>query len=149
MKSSKSNGKIIRQGTMADNMNRQSSVMGGLMVASAVSVSAGATILRIYSLVPFPLTYATIAALLILAVTAYYVFKGSGKAMNFALVLSVPAIISSLSSPSHLSAMADIYKGGIIALLDVLEILGFYLFPAIYIIMWAKDRRKPVTGTAD
>lgn len=123
-------------------MVRFKSIMGGYMIASGVSVSAGAIILRYYGMVPIALTYITATAVCVLGITAYLVLGGSERAVNFGVILSILAIISSASSPAHLSAMKEIFHGGLTGLLDILEILGFYLFPAVYIISWLRQRNR-------
>lgn len=107
--------------------------LGIYMVLSSIFVAWGAYLLRKNSLVPLELTLATSLAVFIVLLTAFFVFSGSRLAINLGIVLSVAAIASSLSSPAHLHAMSQIFNGGIISLLDVLEILGFYLFPILYI----------------
>lgn len=107
--------------------------MASYMVASAVTVSVGGFLLWYYSLVPVILTYLTGTAVLIVMVTANSVRRGSVFAMNFGVILSIAAVVSSASSYAHLQAMSEIFHGGIISLLDVLEILGFYVFPLLYI----------------
>ncbi len=107
--------------------------MAGYMTASIVFVSSGGFLLWYYGLVPVALTYATFAAVLAVAIDAIFVLRGSRLALNFGLILSLAAIISSAASPAHLSAMLRILDGGIITVLDVLEILGFYLFPLLYL----------------
>lgn len=123
-------------------MSRFNVIMGAYMVVSCASVSAGGILLRYYSLVPVILTYATAAAVMVLAANAFFVFRGSRNALNFGVILSILAIASSISSPSHLAAMGEILQGGIIALLDVLEIIGFYVFPVSYMISWAWERMR-------
>lgn len=86
-----------------------------------------------YSLVPITLTYATAGAVIAVAIDAFFVARGSRLALNIGVVLSLAAIFSSITSPAHLAAMEKIFDGGILAVLDVLEILGFYLFPMLYI----------------
>lgn len=117
------------------------------MLLSSFFVAIGSYLLRVYSLVPVTLTYATIGSVILVLITSIFVHKGSRMAMNFGVILSVAAIISSLSSPAHLRAMTEILNGTIISVLDVLEILGFYLFPILYI--FERFRRKIVSRNSD
>lgn len=118
--------------------------LGTYMILSAFFVSWGGYLLWNNSLVPPILTLATVMAVLVVLLTAFFVFRGSRAAMNFGVILSIAAIISSLSSTAHLHSMALIFNGGLITVLDILEILGFYLFPALYIYSRIKTRNVGV-----
>lgn len=115
-------------------MVRVKNLLFSYMAGSVLFVSVGALLLHVNSLVPVTLTYATTGAVIILAVDAAFVYRDSRLAINLGVVLSIAAILSSLASPAHLHAMTEIMGGGLISLLDILEILGFYLFPVLYIV---------------
>lgn len=114
-------------------MVRLRAMMTLYMLGSIVFVSVGAFLLNHYSLVPVTLTYATIGAILAVAINAFFVARGSRLALNIGILLSLAAIISSISAPAHLAAMEKIFDGGILSVLDVFEILGFYFFPILYV----------------
>lgn len=123
-------------------MAKDSLFLSSFMLASSAFVSIGAFLLRYYSMVPVMLTYLTAAAVLSVLITSFFVHRGSRLAMNIGVILSALAILSSLSSISHLEAMTRIFRGGLITVLDLLEILGFYAFPLLYIFYWAVAARK-------
>lgn len=116
--------------------------LAAVMWLSVATVAIGAFLLKYYSLTPVTLTYATAGADILVFITSIFVYRGSRLAMNFAVILSVAAIVSSLASPAHFQAMEKITQGGLISLLDILEILGFYLFPLMYIIMRFSSRGR-------
>ncbi|MEM3270816.1 MAG: hypothetical protein QW157_03155, partial [Metallosphaera sp.] len=84
-------------------------------------------------------TYVVVVVLLTLS---YLAWRGNQTAINTGLVLAVLAIISSTSSQAHLTALSEIGDNLRITLLDVLMILGFYLFPGIYIVVRLKEMLK-------
>lgn len=104
------------------------------MWLSSIFVTAGAVLLRYYDLVPVSLTYLTSGAVVIVMITSIPVHRRNRFAINFGVILSAAAIISSASSLSHIEAMLRILDGGLITVLDILEILGFYLFPLLYLV---------------
>ncbi len=126
-------------------MNPLRRTMTFYMAGSIVFVSAGGYLLHSNSLVPAMLTYATFGAVAAVAVDAVFVATGSRIALNVGVILSLAAVVSSLSSPAHLAAMLKIFDGGLITALDILEIIGFYVFPLLYIgsrFLVRKDRLR-------
>lgn len=105
-----------------------------LLVASALSLSVGGYLLYVHSLVPPVLVDTTLVAVIVLFVLAYFVFVGKTIAINIATILGIVALFIPFSTPAHIGVIEEIGTGGLIALLGALQILGFVVFPVIYII---------------
>ena len=106
-----------------------------LLVASAVSLTLGGILLYYYALVPTVLVATTFIAVLILLLLSSFVAKGNRNAINVATILGVAAPIMSYFTPSHVGVLVQIGTGGIISLLGVLQLLGFYVFPILYVVL--------------
>ncbi|MCE4608638.1 MAG: hypothetical protein F7B61_06765 [Caldisphaeraceae archaeon] len=101
------------------------------IIGSIVSLAIGGVLL--YGLVPITLTFLTYIAVAILAVVAYFIEKGYAKAVKVGAILAIISIIISASSPAHDKALLMFGSNKMITILDVLMVLGFYAFPAIYL----------------
>ncbi|MEB2792531.1 MAG: hypothetical protein LRS41_00535 [Caldisphaeraceae archaeon] len=101
------------------------------IIGSIVSLAIGGVLL--YGLVPITLTFLTYIAVAILAVVAYLIEKGYAKAVKVGAILAIISIIISASSPAHDKALLMFGSNKMITILDVLMVLGFYAFPAIYL----------------
>ena len=110
-------------------------VLSLLLVASAVSLSVGGYLLYVNALVPPILVETTLVAIVVLFVLAHFVFRGKMIAINVATILGIVALLIPFSTPAHVGVLEEIGSGGLISLLAVLQILGFIVFPVIYIIV--------------
>jgi len=109
--------------------------LSALLLASATSLTFGGILLYIYALVPLVLVETTLAAVIVLFILSYFVSKGNIVSINIATILGVVAPILSYFTPAHVGVLEQIGTGGLISLLGVLQILGFYLFPILYLIL--------------
>jgi|GEM_PF-994179 hypothetical protein len=110
-------------------------VLASLLVGSGLSLSTGGYLLFKYSLVPMGLVYSTIVVVTVLFCLAAYVSRGAVKAINFATVLGVASIVFSLSSQAHRTALTRIGDGWLLTSLDLLQLAGFYVFPAAFVLL--------------
>lgn len=55
--------------------------------------------------------------------------------INISTALGIIAPIISYSTPAHVGVLEQIGKGGLIAFLGVLQLLGFYIFPITFVIL--------------
>ena len=106
-----------------------------LLILSASSLTVGSFFLYVNALVPIILIYTTLVAVVVLFALSYFVAKRVVIAINFGTVLGIIAPIMSALTPQHVSVLSQLLGGGIIALLGLLQILGFYLFPIIYVVL--------------
>lgn len=104
-----------------------------MMVLSALFLILGAVLLRLYSLVPFYLTAMTAAAVVVIFIVAHYVNKGHTLAVNLGTALAVLSILISALSPTHNTAILDFFNSPLLAVLDILQIFGFYVFPLVFL----------------
>ncbi|MDG6996093.1 MAG: hypothetical protein JRN52_09220 [Nitrososphaerota archaeon] len=110
-------------------------ILSLLLVASAVSLSVGGYLLYVYSLVPPVLVETTLVAIIVLFILAHFVYRGRMLAINLSTILGIVALFIPFSTPAHIGVIEEIGSGGLIGLLGVLQILGFVVFPLIYIII--------------
>ncbi len=110
-------------------------VLSVLLLASVVSLSIGGYLLYVYSLVPKLLVETTFAAIVVLLVLSYFVRRGVMIAINVGTVLGVIAPFITFSTPAHVGVIEQILSGGLISLLGLLQILGFDVFPVLYVIL--------------
>jgi hypothetical protein len=110
-------------------------ILSALLLASAISLTFGGMLLYIYSLVPLVLVETTFAAVVVLFVLSYFVSKGNMVSINIATILGIIAPIMSYFTPAHVGVLEQIGTGGLITLLGILQLLGFYLFPILYVIL--------------
>jgi hypothetical protein len=113
-----------------------------LLIASAVSLGVGGIFLYIYALVPDVLVETTIVAVVILLVISYPVSKGNRLAINISTVLGVIAPFISFGTPAHVGVLEQIGKGGLIAFLGLLQLLGFYIFPLAFVVLRIASHQK-------
>ncbi|MDG6904796.1 MAG: hypothetical protein JRN20_03305 [Nitrososphaerota archaeon] len=110
-------------------------ILSLLLVASALSLSIGGYLLYAHSLVPPVLVETTMVAVIVLFILAYFVFNGNTIAINIATILGIVSLFIPFSTPAHIGVIEEIGTGGLIALLGALQILGFIVFPVIYILV--------------
>jgi hypothetical protein len=124
-------------------------LLGSLLIASAISLTLGGILLFYYALVPTVLVLTTFIAVLILFLLSAYVAKRNIIAINLATILGVAAPIMSYFTPSHVGVLEQIGTGGLISILGVLQLLGFYVFPIVFVILrlvfYQRIRRKLVS----
>ena len=89
------------------------------------------------SLVPTFLVETTLVVVIVLLVLSYFVLKGNMLSINVSTVLGIIAPIFSYLTPAHVVALEQIPYGGLIAFLAVLQLLGFYVFPIVFVILRA------------
>ncbi len=106
-----------------------------LLIASAVCLTLGGILLYYYQLVPDVLVVTTLVAVVILLTLSRFVARGNANAINISTILGIIAPIMSYFTPSHVGVLEQIGTGGIISLLGILQLLGFYAFPIIYVIL--------------
>ncbi len=118
------------------------SILGVLLLLSAISLSIGGYLLYANSLVPMYLIETTLVAVVILFVLSYFVVNGNVISINVSTVLGVIAPIMSASTPAHIGVLEQITNGGLISLLGLLQLFGFYVFPIIFVILRLVFRSK-------
>jgi len=102
------------------------------ILGSAISLLIGSILL--IGRVPIVLTIGSIIVVIILSLSAALILKGYKSPRVVVLVIMLLLIISSTASPAHLSSLALFGSSIYITVLDTLMILGFYVFPILYII---------------
>lgn len=121
---------------------RMRSVLSSLLIASALSLMVGGYLLYVNSLVPMILVDTTIIAVVALFILSYFVAKGIMLAVNIATILGVISPILSFSTPAHVGVLEQIASGGLISVLGLLQLLGFYVFPILFVILRIVFRSK-------
>jgi hypothetical protein len=111
------------------------SILGILLLLSAISLSVGGYLLYVNSLVPLILVETTFVAVIILYILSYFVAKGNMISINVSTVLGIIAPIMSAATPAHVGVLEEIVTGGLISFLGLLQLLGFYVFPITFVIM--------------
>ncbi|MGA2874110.1 MAG: hypothetical protein ABSE82_01115 [Nitrososphaerales archaeon] len=118
------------------------STLSILLLLSAVSLSVGGYLLYLHSLVPLYLVETTLVAVIILYILSYFVAMGNMISINVSTVLGVVAPIMSASTPAHVGVLQQIGTGGLISFLGLLQLLGFYIFPIVFVILRVVFRSK-------
>ena len=116
--------------------------MSVIMVLSAMFLAIGSLILRTENLVPVLLTFSTIGTIIIILVVAHFVNLGKAWAIHLGLILGIVSILFNLSQPSHINAILHPHMNSEFMVLVASEILGFFLLPAAYIIIYLVEFRK-------
>lgn len=122
-----------------------------LVLLSALSLTVGGISLRLGDLVPVTLTFLTISAIVILLIYAAYLLKtGSSKYTSIGVIFGIISFIVSTNS-YHIHGLSQFFTTHLIylAVADTTMILGFYLFPAIYIVIWVFTRYRRQDKTHD
>lgn len=86
-------------------------------------------------MVPVSLNLLTLLAVVVACTISYYVFQANRVAIDVSTILGLAVIAFSASSRAHDSAIARFGSGTIIDLLDVLQVIGFYICPGSFIIL--------------
>ena len=110
-------------------------ILSALLIASALSLGVGGIFLYVYSLVPAVLVETTVVAVIVLLILSYFVSIGNLISINLSTILGVAAPFISFSTPAHLGVLQQIGSGSLISFLGLLQLLGFYIFPIIYVIL--------------
>ncbi len=109
-----------------------------LLLGSAVCLAIGGYLLL--GTVPSLLSVSTYVVVLVLLILSYLIERGITWALNLGVILGIMAILSSSLSQAHLQALSQLGSSPRITLLDILMVMGFYVFPIAYISLWVKDR---------
>lgn len=109
-----------------------------LIILSALSLTVGGISLRLGHLVPLSLTYLTIVAIVILSIYALYLLMSRSKKFTFIGVILAVISFAVSSNSAHFEGLSNFFASHYIylSIADIAMILGFYLFPSIYIILW-------------
>ena len=118
------------------------SILSILLLLSAISLSVGGYLLYLHSLVPLYLVETTLVAVIILYILSYFVAMGNMISINVSTVLGVVAPMMSASTPAHVGVLQQIGTGGLISFLGLLQLLGFYIFPIVFVILRVVFRSK-------
>jgi hypothetical protein len=110
-------------------------LMSSLAVGAAISVAVGGLLL--IGRVNVGLTIGTFVVVSILIAVSVLILRSNRRAQDLGAVLSVLAITSSAFNPAHLLALYEFYK---FQFVDLAMILGFYVFPLLYLFLWVKSR---------
>lgn len=118
-------------------------ILAGLLLGSAFSLLLGGILLYAYSLAPLVIVSGgwVIAALLV--GLSVYVHRSNRLAVNISTILGIISIVTSPLIPAHTGALLGFGSTLKITLLDTLQILGFYVFPALFIILRFAKLRAP------
>ncbi len=115
------------------------------MVLSAMFLAIGGLILRMEGLVPPILTFSTIAVIIVILAMAHFINLEKKWAIHLGLLLGIFSILFNLTQPSHINAIIHPVMSAPFLLLVASEILGFFLLPAVYILIYTVDFGK-ITG---
>ena len=80
--------------------------------------------------------------MIILYILSYFVAKGNMICVNISTILGVISPIMYAATPQNDSVLSQIANGGLISLLGVLQLLGFYIFPISYVVLRVAFRSK-------
>lgn len=119
--------------------------LSSLMVFSGLFLAIGGLILRMEDLVPPILTFSTIAAIVFILAIAHFINLEKKWAIHLGLLLGIFSILFNFSQPSHINAVFHPVMSAPFLLLVASEILGFFVLPAAYIIIYTINFRK-ITG---
>lgn len=106
-----------------------------LLVASALSLVAGSTLLYAYSLATPQLVAGGLAVSVILLVLAAFVWRLNRAAVNFSTALAATSLAVSPFIPAHRGALLGFGASPLLTILDTLQLLAFYVFPAIFLVV--------------
>lgn len=116
--------------------------LSSLLLLSAAFLVIGGTILRLEGLVPLTLTASTAAVVVLILVTAHFTWRGDFMWTTVGSVLAVVSIAFNASQPQHIQAVLNPFTSAPFLILVVSEIMGFFLLPAIYLILYAVNFKK-------
>lgn len=105
-----------------------------LLILSGFCLTIGGILL--IGKIPYLLTISTFIVVLVLVTLAIMIIRGYTFSIHLGAILGIMAIISSATSTAHNIALLKFGSSLYITTLDILMVLGFYLFPAIYIFIW-------------
>lgn len=117
-------------------------VLSLLLLASALSLGVGGLLLYAYSLVPDILVATTAVAVIILLILSVFVWRQNMLSINISTALGLFAPILSYSTPAHVGVLEQIGRGGLISILGILQLAGFYIFPITYVVLRVIFSRK-------
>lgn len=117
-------------------------VLSTFLVASTVFLALGAVILRVENLVPLPLTYTTSVVIVAILTVAFYTWKENFIAVTLGVILAIISIVFNTLQPAHISAILHPFGSITLTTLVITDVAGFYLFPALYVIVYLAAYRK-------
>lgn len=116
-------------------MNNLVKVLGGLLIASATSLSVGGVLLYSFGLVPMSLIELTVAAIAVISFLSFFVLKGNRLAINVSTALGMLAPLFSLSVPAHIDVLFSFGATPLLSILGAVQFIGFDLFPIVFVIL--------------
>ncbi|MBB5253883.1 hypothetical protein [Sulfurisphaera ohwakuensis] len=114
------------------------------MIGSAIALSLGGILL--INKVPFIISLGTLIAVLLFLTSSLLIYKEHKSGYYLGLVLSILSILASATSTTHDRALLAFGSSLYISILDILMLLGFYFFPVLYIILFAKKLKRSMTN---
>lgn len=123
-------------------------LLSAFLVASTVFLATGAIILRAENLVPITLTYSTFVAIVIILSVAHYTWKEKFSAASIGIALAALSILLNTLQPAHTSAILHPFGTVAYTVLVMSDLAGFYLLPALYIVLYLVRYRKLRTFSA-
>jgi len=88
-----------------------------------------------YTLAPAPLAAGSYVLSALLLALCYYALRGSRAAINVSTALAVISIVVSPLIPAHRGALLGFGSSSLLDALDALQVLGFYVFPAAFLLL--------------
>lgn len=113
------------------------------LLGSAICLGIGGILL--FHVVPLLISLGTLVAVIVLLLTSVAIAKGFKTGEYVGLAVSILAILGSASSTTHDNSLLKFGTSLFISVLDVLMVLGFYIFPVLYIILFAKKLKRSMT----
>lgn len=123
-------------------------LLSSLLIASTVFLAIGAVILRIENLVPVTLTYSTFLVILGILAVAHFTWRENFITASLGAVLAVFSIVFNTMQPAHISAILHPFTSLEITVLVFSDVIGFYLLPAAYLLVYLVRYRKLRTFSA-
>jgi hypothetical protein len=117
-------------------------VLSGLLLGSALCLSAGGMLLYSKNLVPPFLLELTAAAVAVIVPLSFFVYKKNLASINLSTLLGVIAPFTSISTPAHIAVLLSFGQNLLLSVLGLLQFLGFYLFPISFVIVRMVYRKK-------
>ncbi len=104
-------------------------------------LAIGGLLLRMENLVPILLTFSTIGTIILILAVAHFVNLGKKWSIHAGLALGIISIIFNFSQPTHIDAILHPLMNAQFMVLVASEVLGFFLLPAAYIIIYISKYR--------
>ncbi|MEM1645089.1 MAG: hypothetical protein QXL96_04330 [Ignisphaera sp.] len=121
-----------------------SKTMTIFIIGTAISLLIGSILL--IGKVPLFLTIGSFIVVGALIVFTFLILRGKATFGYVTLAVMILLIISSSISNAHLAALQSFGSSLYIIVIDILMVLGFYIFPILYIVTFIslklRDRQK-------